>query len=116
MLPATVPYSVPLPSMMMKPNLSSSSSSSFNACTFKQQRQPLQQRQRQHQQPNAMHLCVELVVAEVQCGVDGPERLEVDVDSLLLAVVCEDCAAEDDQTVGGTPVVQLQTLLGGCDR
>ena len=44
---------------------------------------------------------MELVVTEVERGVDGLEGLEVDVDLLLLALVRDDGAAVDDQTVGG---------------
>jgi len=45
-------------------------------------------------------LRVELVVAQVQRRVDGLEWLEVYVHLLLLALLCDNCAAVDDQTVG----------------
>mmetsp|Transcript_14226 Transcript_14226/g.24090 ORF Transcript_14226/g.24090 Transcript_14226/m.24090 type:complete len:221 (-) Transcript_14226:134-796(-) len=60
-------------------------------------------------------LCVEFVVAEVQGGVDGLEGLEVDVDFLLLAVVCHDSACVHDEPIGRDSVVELQALLCGGD-
>jgi hypothetical protein len=58
---------------------------------------------------------VEFVVAEVQGGVDGLEGLEVDVDFLLLAVVCHDSACVHDEPIGRDSVVELQALLCGGD-
>ncbi|KAI3478310.1 hypothetical protein L1887_59786 [Cichorium endivia] len=63
----------------------------------------------------AERLCVELVVAEVERGVDGLEGLEGEVDLLLLALVCEDGAAVNHETVVGDAIVQLETLLCGGD-
>ena len=54
---------------------------------------------------------MELVVTQVQRGVDRLEGFEVNVDALLLAFVGNDRAAVDDQPVLGTLVVQLETLL-----
>jgi len=45
-------------------------------------------------------LRVELVVAQVKRRVDGLEWLEVYVHLLLLALLCDNGAAVDDQTVG----------------
>jgi len=56
-------------------------------------------------------LCVELVVAKVQRGVDGLEGLEVDVDLSLLSFRGNDFTTVDDKTVRGDLVVKLQTLL-----
>ena len=59
---------------------------------------------------------MELVVAQVERGVDGLERLKVDVDLLFLPLVRDDGPAVNDQAVRGAPVVQFQALLGGGDR
>jgi hypothetical protein len=65
-------------------------------------------------------LGVELVVAQVEGGVDGLEGLEIDVDLSLLAFLGQDFTTIDDQTVRGHLVVQLEALLGrgngGQDR
>lgn len=45
------------------------------------------------------YLCVEFVVTEVQGGVDGLERLKVDVDLLLFALLCHDGATVHHQTI-----------------
>lgn len=58
-------------------------------------------------------LSVELVVAKVQGGVDGLERLEIDVDLSFLAFLGQDFTTVHNQTVRGDLVVQLETLLGG---
>ena len=68
----------PLPSITMKPNLSSASSSSCSASR------------------------VELVVAQVERGVDRLERLEVDVHRLLLVVAVRIVYAVDPVLLGGT--------------
>jgi len=60
-------------------------------------------------------LGVELVVAEVEGGVDGLEGLKVNVHATLLSLVGHDGAAVEDETVLGALVVQLETLLGGGD-
>mmetsp|Transcript_61759 Transcript_61759/g.93244 ORF Transcript_61759/g.93244 Transcript_61759/m.93244 type:complete len:256 (+) Transcript_61759:579-1346(+) len=60
-------------------------------------------------------LNVELVVAEVEGGVDGLEGLEVDRHLPLLSVLCQHRAAVKHQPVGRHLVVQLQTLLCGGD-
>lgn len=56
---------------------------------------------------------MELVVTQVEGGVDGLEGLEIDVDLPFLAFRGQDFTAVDDQAVGGDLVVQLETLLGG---
>jgi hypothetical protein len=58
-------------------------------------------------------LGMELVVTQVKGGVDGLERLEIDVDLSLLAFLGQDFTTVDDQTIRGDLVVQLETLLGG---
>jgi hypothetical protein len=58
---------------------------------------------------------VELVVTEVEGGIDGLEGLEVDVDLALLAFGGEDFTTIDDKAVGRDLRVQLQALLGGRD-
>ena len=55
---------------------------------------------------------VELVVAKVEGGVDGLERLEIDVDLSLLAFGGQDFTAVHDKTIGRHLVVQLEPLLG----
>jgi len=45
-------------------------------------------------------LRVEFVVAEIEGGVDGLERLKVDIELLFLVVVRHDGACVDDQPVG----------------
>lgn len=61
----------------------------------------------------AQGLGVELVVTEVQRGVDRLEGLEVDVDLPLLTLGCDDFTAVDDQAVGRDLGVELEPLLGG---
>lgn len=55
---------------------------------------------------------MELVITEVQRGVDGFERLKVDVDFLLFAFVCHYGAAVNHQTIMGhckyTPKPSIQ--------
>ncbi len=46
------------------------------------------------------HLGVELVVAEVQGGVDWLKRLKVDIDFLLLAFLCHNGTTVNNQTIG----------------
>ena len=46
-------------------------------------------------------LSVKLVVAEIQRGVDGLERLKVDVDHLLLALVRQNGATVDNEAIVG---------------
>lgn len=46
------------------------------------------------------HLGVELVVAKVQGGVDWLKRLKVDINFLLLALVCHNGATVNNQTIG----------------
>lgn len=58
---------------------------------------------------------VEFVVAQVEGGIDGLEGLEVDVDFSFFAFRCDDFSAVDDQSIRGDFIVQLETLLGGCD-
>ena len=47
--------------------------------------------------------------------IDRLVGLEVEGNFLFLALIREDGADEQHQTVRGHPVVQLETLLGGCD-
>ena len=63
----------------------------------------------------AQSLGVELVVTEVEGGVDGLEGLEIDVDLPLLALGGDDFTTVDDQTVRRDLGVQLEPLLGGGD-
>ena len=58
---------------------------------------------------------MELVVAEVQGGVDRLERLKVDRHFLLLVVLGQNRAAVDNKTEFGDPVVEFETLLGRFD-
>jgi len=60
-------------------------------------------------------LGVEFVVAEVERGVDGLERLEINVDLPLLAFGGDDFTTVDDKTVWRDLVVQLETLLCRSD-
>lgn len=46
------------------------------------------------------HLGVELVVTEVQGGVDWFKRLKVNIDFLLLAFLCHNCATIHNQAIG----------------
>lgn len=55
---------------------------------------------------------MEFVVAEVERGVDGLERLEVDVDFALLAFGGDDFTAVDNETIWGDFGVKLEALLG----
>jgi beta-galactosidase GanA len=60
-------------------------------------------------------LSVELVVAQVQGRVDWTERLEVDVDLPFLAFSGQDFSTVHNQAIRWNLVVQLETLLCGCD-
>lgn len=57
-------------------------------------------------------LSVELVVAQVEGGVDWAERLEVDVDLSLFAFGGQDFTTVDDESIWWDLVVELQALLG----
>lgn len=58
---------------------------------------------------------MELIVAEVERGIDGLEWLEVDVDSALFALAGDDFAAVDDKAIGRDAGVELEALLGRGD-
>lgn len=58
---------------------------------------------------------MELVVAHVQRSVDRLERLEVNVELLLLSILCDDGSTVDEKTVRRTEAVQLQSLLSRSD-
>ncbi len=58
-------------------------------------------------------LGVELVVAEVERGVDGLEGLKVNIDLLLLAFLGQDFTTVDDKAIRGHLVVELESALGG---
>ena len=55
---------------------------------------------------------MELVVTEVERGVDRLERFKVDVNLALLAFLGDNFTTVDHQTIRRNFVVQLQTLLG----
>lgn len=63
---------------------------------------------------------MEFIVAEIERGVDGFERFEVNIDFSLLALRSQDFTTIHDETIGGDLVVKLQALLcrrnGGQDR
>ena len=63
---------------------------------------------------------MELVVTEVEGGVDWLERLEIDRNLLLFVLIREDSTTVDYETEFGYAVVKLETLLcrfdGGKDR
>ena len=54
---------------------------------------------------------MELVIAQVEGGVDGFEGLEVDVDLLLLPLLGHDGPAVDDEPVGRDLGVQFESVL-----
>lgn len=58
---------------------------------------------------------MELVITKIERGVDGLERLEVDVNLSFLSFGCDDFTAVDDQSIRRHLVVKFQTLLGGGD-
>lgn len=58
---------------------------------------------------------MKLVVTEVERGVDGLERLEVDVDPALLALAGDDFAAVDDEAIGRDTGVEFEALLSRSD-
>mmetsp|Transcript_10967 Transcript_10967/g.36026 ORF Transcript_10967/g.36026 Transcript_10967/m.36026 type:complete len:331 (+) Transcript_10967:801-1793(+) len=60
-------------------------------------------------------LRVELVVTQIQRGVDRLEGLEIHVHFLLLPLVRQNCPRVNDQSVRRNLVVQLQPLLCRCD-
>jgi hypothetical protein len=61
----------------------------------------------------AQSLSVELVVTQVERGVDGLEGLKVDVNLALLSFRSDNFTTVDDQAIRRDLVVQLETLLGG---
>jgi len=58
---------------------------------------------------------VELVITEVERGVDGFEWFKVNIDLLFLSFIRNDCSTIHDETVFGAFIVEFETLLGGCD-
>lgn len=63
----------------------------------------------------AQSLGVELVVTKVKGSVDWLEGLEVNVNLALLSFRGDNFTTVDDQSIWGDLVVQLKTLLSGCD-
>lgn len=57
-------------------------------------------------------LGVELVVTKVKRGVDGLERLEIDVNLALLSFGGDNFTTVHDKSIGRNLVVELKTLLG----
>lgn len=55
---------------------------------------------------------MELVVAEVERGIDGLEGLEVDIDLAFLAFGGDDFTAVDDEAIGRDTGIELEALLG----
>jgi hypothetical protein len=55
---------------------------------------------------------VELVVTQVEGGVDGLERLEVNVNLALLSFRGDNFTTVHDESIGRDLVVELETLLG----
>lgn len=55
---------------------------------------------------------MELVVTEVERGVDGLEGFEIDVDLSLLSFRGENFTTIDDQAIWWNLVIQLKSLLG----
>ena len=66
-------------------------------------------------QQRCQGLSVELVVTQVERGVDWLERLKVNVDLLLLALIGDDSAAVDDEAVGRNLGVELESVLDRGD-
>jgi hypothetical protein len=58
---------------------------------------------------------VELVVAQVERRVDGLEGFKIKVDLFLLALVGQDGATVNNETIGRSAVVELKSLLGRRD-
>lgn len=58
-------------------------------------------------------LSVELVVTQVERGVDWLEGLEINVNFALLSFRSDNFTTVDHQAIGRDLVVQLETLLGG---
>ena len=58
---------------------------------------------------------MEFVVTQVKGGVDWFEGLEVNIDLSFFPFGGDNFAAVDDKTIGGNFIVELQTLLRGCD-
>lgn len=59
--------------------------------------------------------CVELVVTEIERRVDGLERLEVDVNLPFLSFGGDNFTTVYDQAIRRDLVVELETLLCGCN-
>ena len=59
--------------------------------------------------------CVELVVTQIKRRVDGFEGFKVDVNLPLLSFGRDDFTAVHDQSIRRDLVIELETLLGGCD-
>lgn len=82
--------------MIMKPNVLSSAKRLVRAWT-----KPYQQSVCVCAELLDVYLSVKLVVAQVETGVDWLERLEVDVDLLLLAFFCDDGSTVQNQPIRG---------------
>ncbi|RMZ94271.1 hypothetical protein BpHYR1_020023, partial [Brachionus plicatilis] len=65
-------------------------------------------------QEGRQRLDVEFVVTKVKRGVDGLERLEVNVDFFFLAIFGHDFATVDDEAVRRHLVVELEASLDRC--
>lgn len=63
----------------------------------------------------AQSLGVELVVAKIERGVDRLEGFKVNINLALLSFRRDDFTAVDNQSIRRNLVVQLQTLLRGCN-
>ena len=59
--------------------------------------------------------CVELVVTEIERRVDGLEWFEVNVNLPFLSFGGDNFTTVDDQAIRGDLVIELETLLCGCN-
>ena len=58
---------------------------------------------------------MKLVVTQIQRSIDGLERLKINVDLPFLSLGGNDFTTINDEAIRRHLVVQLQTLLSGCD-
>jgi hypothetical protein len=58
---------------------------------------------------------MKLVVTEIKRSIDGLKRFKINIDSLFLAVISQNCAAVQNEPIIRHSVVQFELLLSRGD-